>query len=224
MGLVALSSPNQEDGDPRPQTDEFDNRRTTGPTGTASNGQDDDGDDAIDEADEGDPDHIGPYRLDGCSFRKPQLCGTIQSFLAFPGTLTTEADNDPSGPPERRWVWETGADYEITSATGSLAGFAGWSFHALGPELSRVGESELGVQFVLGPPEGQPPCMPPPFPIPDSILVAYFPACLGSEDDRPLGLAYGLVPEPSALLSSTAALGLVAMLARRGRRVAARRL
>jgi hypothetical protein len=111
-------------------------------------------------------------------------------------------------------VWETGADYEITSASGSLADFDGWSFHALGPELSRAEESELGVQFVLGPPE---PCEPS-GPVADSILVRTGPA------GCPIGLAYGVVPEPSALLSGGIALGIVALLAQRGTRDRTRRL
>ena len=157
-----------------------------------------------------------PYRPDGCSFRKPQLCGNVRFLL---GLVATERADDPSGPPRRRWAWETGADYAITSATGSLEDFDGWTFHALGPEVSRSEDAELGVSFVLGPPVEYPPCpgnfLPP---VPQSILIVWRAGCdsvLPSSDDHPLGLAYGVVPEPSVLLSGSVALAALAFLARR---------
>ena len=139
------------------------------------------------EDDEFDPD--APERLDGCSFRKPQLCGAVRNLTS---QLATEAEDDPSGPPCRRWRWETGADHAITSATGSLADFADGTLHALGPERSRVAASELGVSFVIAP-------------------VAAAPEAV-----QPMEL-YG-VPEPSALVSSAIALLAAVCFARRGRR------
>jgi hypothetical protein len=133
-----------------------------------------------------------PLRLDGCSYRKPQLCVRVLEFLTV---LTHELEDDPSGPPGRRWVWETGAEYEIDEATGSLTDLAQWTFHALGPETARVTGPELGVAFVLGPPAEQPPCAGPPFSVPDSPIVVAGTGCdgtLGTLDDRPLGVAYGI--------------------------------
>lgn len=135
------------------------------------------------EGDEFDPD--APERLDGCSFRKPQLCRAVRNLMSL---LTTEAEDDPSGPPRRRWRWETGADHAITSATGSLADFADGTLHALGPERSRVAGSELGVSFVVAPDD-------------DAL-----------EDMHPLEL-YG-VPEPSALASGAIGLAAAACVAR----------
>jgi hypothetical protein len=133
-----------------------------------------------------------PLRLDGCSYRKPQLCVRVLEFLTV---LTHELEDDPSGPPGRRWVWETGAQYEIDEATGSLTDLAQWTFHALGPETARITGPELGVVFVLGPPAEQPPCAGPPFSVPDSPIVVAGAGCdgiLGTLDDRPLGVTYGI--------------------------------
>jgi hypothetical protein len=138
-------------------------------------------------ADEFDP--VDPQRLDGCSFRRPQLCFGVRNLLAL---VATEADDDPSGPPRRRWRWETGADHAITSATGSLADFADGTLHALGPERSRVAGSELGVSFVVAPDDDAP------------------------EDVHPLEI-YG-VPEPSALASGAIGLAAAACVARRAKR------
>jgi hypothetical protein len=164
-------------------------------------------------------DPTDPLRLDGCSFRKPQLC---RSFLHH--AFTEQRADDPGGPPRRRWIWETGADYDVTAATGLfLGGFLGWSLHAIGPEPSRAGDGGEGVLFLLAPPEAQDPCEPPPFPVPDSPFIVEGAGCdgdLGSDDDRPLGVAYGLIPapEPAQLLLQAIAFGTLVLIGRSGRR------
>jgi hypothetical protein len=129
MGLVALSSPNEEDGDTRPEITEFDNRLTTGAMGTATNGQDDDRDGAIDEADEGDPNHIGPYRRDGCSFIVPHLCSSVSAFNAITGLQRNSvraAGNANFG--RRDFLWHGGQDlilrYDKRNVLGFSADFA----------------------------------------------------------------------------------------------------
>jgi hypothetical protein len=155
-----------------------------------------------------------PFRADGCSFAAPYACGSIQAFGAV---LTRELDDDPSGPPQRRWVWETGAEYVQTDlATDDLEGFATWTFHALGPEVSRRDTSdEAGVLFVLGPPDEivEPP---------DSPLVVRGPGAdglPGTADDPFVGVVYGVVPEPSQALLYVAALLAAVGLARSRRRL-----
>ncbi len=168
-------------------------------------------------------DPADPLRLDGCSFRKPQLCRSLlgQSFAE-------ERADDPSGPPRRRWLWETGAEYDVANATGRfLEDFLGWSLHAIGPEPSRAGGAGEGLLFLLAPPEEQPPCEAPPFPVPDSPFVVTSAGCdgdSGTADDRVLGAAYGVVPvpEPTSALLRVLAFGAVAWLARRRRVTASR--
>jgi hypothetical protein len=146
-----------------------------------------------------DPDD--PFAGDRCSFAKPQLCLGTQLLLTH---LARELDDDPSGPPQRRWVWETGAEHlQTDEATGGLEDFASWTFHALGPEVSRRDSSdEAGVLFVLGPPDD-------PGAAPDSPLVVRGSGAdniLGTADDPFVGLVYGVVPEPSQVLLYVAAL------------------
>lgn len=94
-------------------------------------------------------DSARPQRLDGCSQLRPQPCHFVAAMLA----LTRVAlPDDPEAPRYRRWVWESGADYRIDSATGSLAPFAGGTVHALGPSgttLSGV-SSETPILLAFG--------------------------------------------------------------------------
>jgi hypothetical protein len=77
-------------------------------------------------------------------------CGVDGEYLAV---TSVELADDPSGAPRFRWLWETGAQYVVTEATGDLAGFAGWTLHAFGPEVSRAG-GDFGVPFLLADPSG----------------------------------------------------------------------
>jgi hypothetical protein len=131
-------------------------------------------------------------------------CGVQRSTLAF---LTRELNDDPSGPPQRRWLWESGAEYlQTDEATGDLAGLETWTFHAVGPEVPRRDNSdEAGVLFVLGPPDEV--MIPPDSPLVVQGLPGF------------VGLAYGVVPEPSQVMLHVAALLAAVGLARSRRRL-----
>jgi hypothetical protein len=131
-----------------------------------------------------DPDD--PLRADGCSLANPLPCCNVASTL---GLTTRAPEEDPSQPPLRRYLWETGAEYLVTEATGDLGDFLGWTLFAYGPEQSRVSGEEVGVPFFLSPPDPLPP-------IPDSPLIVRHPGpdgILGTEDDNFAGVAYGVV-------------------------------
>jgi hypothetical protein len=107
MFLTAFSQNPALGPDPNLTLREFDTRN---PTFTATNGEDDDDDDEVDEADEGDPDHIGPFRTDGCSYRKAHLCFAVQGFLDFTGVQRNEVRAGGSERFGRRdFVWAMGA-------------------------------------------------------------------------------------------------------------------
>ena len=137
-------------------------------------------------------------------------------FAEYP-FFTRLLDGDPSGLPRERWLWEAGAAYAITEATGDLAAFAGGTAHVLGLEVPRVLPPQcligvcppppptptIGVPIVLVAPESA-------TPDPSSPLVeraAGPDGQLGTQDDTvlPLGFAYGVVPEPGADALATAA-------------------
>jgi hypothetical protein len=120
----------------------------------------------------------------------------VRGLLAY---TTTPLDDDPhaDGAP-LRWVWESGAEYEVTSATGDLAGFApingeSWRLHVFGPELSRVSGTETGVVIFLSPPrDAQGMAL---VPLPDSPLTVRsrgVDQILGNADDPFAGLGYGV--------------------------------
>jgi hypothetical protein len=129
-----------------------------------------------------------PLRHDGCSFANPLACCNPAAMLS----ITTRApEEDPSHPPLRHWLWETGAEYRVTEATGDLEGFLGWTLLAFGPEQSRASGAEVGVPFFLSPPDPRPP-------IPDSPLIVQHPGVDGipdTEDDNFAGVAYGVVQQ-----------------------------
>lgn len=134
-----------------------------------------------------------PFSTERCSLARVQLCFGTQLLR---GHVSAELADDPSGPPPRRWLWETGAEYlQTDGSTSALSAFAGWSFHALGPELSRLAAAgESGVLFVLGPPPGvEPPAQSP--------LILRGPGVdgvVGTDDDPFVGLAYGVGVRPPA--------------------------
>ncbi len=125
-----------------------------------------------------DPDD--PFRLDGCSFANPLACSNVAGTLSIT-TLAPEVD--PSQPPLRRWLWETGAEYLVAEASGDLEDFLGWKLFAFGPEQSRASGAEIGFVFLLSPPDPLPP-------IPDSPLIVRW---TGNGNENFAGVAYGLV-------------------------------
>jgi hypothetical protein len=145
-------------------------------------------------------DPANPFRLDGCSYVKPQLCADVRSLQNF---TTAHLDDDPraDGAP-LHWVWEIGAEFEVTAASGDLSGFApangrSWRLHVFGPERSRVPGTEAGVVLFLSPPRDAQDA--PLLPIPDSPITVRtrgIDAILGTADDPFAGLAYGAVGTP----------------------------
>ena len=129
-----------------------------------------------------------PLRTDGCSFASPLPCCSVAQQLS----ITTRAPGEnASRPPLRHWLWETGAEYLVTEATGELEDFLGWTIFAFGPEQSRVGEAEVGVPLFLSPPDPLPA-------VPDSPLVVIHPGAdgsVGTEDDNIAAIAYGVVTD-----------------------------
>jgi len=134
-----------------------------------------------------DVDDGGP---DDCKPEDPLTCSSVRGLMDM---TTRELADDPSGPPARRWLWESGAEFAPVAdddATGILAGFAGWTPFAVGPEVSRVPGRTFGVPLILVPPASEP-------------AFELLP--------RPLGVAYA-VPEPGAEALGTAALLVVLLL------------
>ena len=133
-----------------------------------------------------DPDD--PLRVDGCSFANPLPCCSVAQQLS----ITTRAPGEnASHAPLRHWLWETGAEYLVTEATGELEDFLEWKLFAFGPEQSRVIGAEVGVPFFLSPPD-------PLLSVPDSPLIVIHPGAdgvVGTEDDNIAGIAYGVVTD-----------------------------
>jgi len=67
-------------------------------------------------------DPAAPYRTDGCSFVKPQLC---EGVTALVGLLANLPPDDPRGLPVLRWIWERGSLARVASAHGRFARFHG---------------------------------------------------------------------------------------------------
>jgi hypothetical protein len=194
---------------------EFD---ATDPSFAATNGFDDDGNGVVDDPGEGNPDLIGPFRKNGCSFIFPSACFGVSNVTTV---ATRELPDDPSGPPVLRWVWETGVEYSIHDASGDLVEFFGpppWVLHAGAVEFPdlppgfeppealspQAAQSPMlfGMGVLLEPPDpiGDP-CLPT-FPVPASpLIVPSPPGCPA------IGSAF-VVPEPSRALQ-----GLVAVAA-----------
>jgi hypothetical protein len=87
-----------------------------------------------------------------CDSSTPEGCDAIAAFYSH---AVTELADDPSGSPRQRWLWETGAQYEITHASGSLAAFAGGVLHAMGPvEPTLTPGAAADVPFLLVAPDG----------------------------------------------------------------------
>jgi hypothetical protein len=125
-----------------------------------------------------------PLSVSGCSLMNPAACVAAQAFLS---ASTRELDDDPSGAPARRWLWESGAEFVVTAASGSLSPFQGWTLHAFGPEESRASGGTIGVPFLLVPPEGV--TMPPASPL---VVISDGTPTPGDETFQ--GVAYGVAP------------------------------
>jgi hypothetical protein len=127
-----------------------------------------------------------PLAATTCSLANPGACAMHRDLLA---ASTRELDDDPGGLPRRRWLWESGAEFTITSASGSLAPFLGWTLYAFGPEVSRASGGSIGVPFLLVPPANTVVAPPSPFiVISDGIPVP--------GDETIQGMAYGVVTTP----------------------------
>ena len=142
-----------------------------------------------------DPDD--PLRTDGCSFANPHPCCNVASTLSLT-TRPLEGDSSDQ-PPLRHWLWETGAEYLVTDATGELEDFLGWTLFAFGPESSRESGAEIGVAFFLVPPDPLPS-------MPVSPLIVSHPGpdgIDGTSDDNFAGVAYGMVSTPTTTPTPT---------------------
>lgn len=123
--------------------------------------------------------------LGTCTLEDPAAC-TLVGDLASLASLA--APDDPATRAPVRWLWEEGAVYQVTAATGELAAYQGWTLFVLGPERSRAGGA-LGVGFVLEPPA--------PAGAPDAPFVVRSLGAdlqLGTADDPVQGVAYGVAP------------------------------
>ena len=126
-----------------------------------------------------------PVRTDGCSLIRPGLCEVV---LRFTAATAVEKEDDPSGLPLLRWIWETGAEFSIDQATDNLAAFLGGRLHAGGPGRSLLQEFDpTGLGFLATLPAGAT--------VPNSPFVlrsAGLDGEVATADDPAVGGAYGL--------------------------------
>jgi hypothetical protein len=94
-------------------------------------------------------DPANAYRTDGCSFAVPQSCSAVRALRSL--AVDPFAD-DPSAPPVRRWVWETGAIYRVTEASGEFAALVGGLLYVPGPLAATTRDAALIVPFFATPP------------------------------------------------------------------------
>lgn len=158
----------------------------------------------------GEFDPFAPYAIGQCSLYTPQDCASVQVFLLM---ATQLLDDDPGAPPARRLLWQAGALYEVTDATGDLAGYAGGTVHALGLERARDDVASFGLPLIL---------------FPSGAVLdpeAAFAVATPSAPEAPtFGLAYATAPEPSAIAVAATSVSAIAFLRWRiGRRSGARR-
>ncbi|MCP5065261.1 MAG: hypothetical protein GY946_01730, partial [bacterium] len=134
-----------------------------------------------------DLDPLDPFPAAGCNLQFPETCNGAVELLS--NSTLTLAD-DPSGPPQRRWLWELGAEYLVAATSGDLAPYQGWSLFALGPEQPRLAGAQAGVAFLLQAPAGTT------VPNTTPFLVRYPGAdgATGTPDDPFRGAAYGETP------------------------------
>jgi predicted flap endonuclease-1-like 5' DNA nuclease len=87
-----------------------------------------------------------PYRTDGCSYVKPQMCAGVQEIQALTSRLAAE---DPTGRPALRFGWQSGGEFAVESATGRFAHLAGGSALASSLAESSTPDAALRVSFAL---------------------------------------------------------------------------
>ncbi len=106
------------------------------------------------EKNEFDPSDAFSTTTGKCSFLQAQFCSAVQTFFSLFSSQDARLlalPDDPFGTPHERWIWEAGAELEITAAGGGLGRFAGGRLFALGLERSRVAgpATDVGVTFLL---------------------------------------------------------------------------
>lgn len=139
-----------------------------------------------------------------CSFATPQYCSSVQHFFVFYMTLLGD---DPLAATTARGIWETGALYAVTAATGALAPYAGGHVHVHGLERARANVARLGIPLVLMPAGAT------------LDPAAPFAAPTPSAPEQPsFGLAYATVPEPASIALALGAVGALVALRLQPRR------
>jgi hypothetical protein len=102
--------------------------------------------DGVIEPQELDAAHV--FRTDGCSYVRPDLCSAVMSNRHL---AVTPLGDDPNGGPPLQWLWEIGAAFDVTSATGDLCRYAGGTVLVSGP-YAEAGPS-TGFSFLVLPSE-----------------------------------------------------------------------
>jgi hypothetical protein len=149
----------------------------------------------------GEFDPAQPMTANRCSYVTPQYCESVRVFFWFTTELLAD---DPSAPPALRFLWEAGAVYDVTEATGDFAPYAGGALHVLGMERARANVAEHGIPVVL-------------FPAGETLdPSAPFAVATAESPELPsFGLAYLTAPEASS--AGIVAPVVLAALARRRR-------
>lgn len=142
--------------------------------------------------------------LPQCSLATPQYCESVAAFLGYSTMLLPD---DPLAPPSARFVWQAGAEYAVTEATGDLAAYAGGSVHVLGLERSRNAAAGLGLPILLFPASGT------------LALETPFAYATASAPTAPtFGVAYATAPEPADAALGACVVACLAALRARARR------
>ena len=150
----------------------------------------------------GEFDPANPLAPGQCSYATPQYCTNVWVLFLF---YTSLFGDDPLAPPTDRAMWQAGALYHVTEATGDLAVYAGGTVHALGLERARAHVAEVGVPLVLFPAAGT-----------LEPTAPFAAATLAAPDAPTFGIAYATAPEPAG--GALVAAALLAALARSRRR------
>ena len=91
-----------------------------------------------------------------CSYITPEPCSHVQAMLSY--TVTPSAVGD--APPTRRWAWESGAEYRVTTASGVFAGVE--TVYAKAPTTAPAESDEdfqMNLLLVTSIPEPAPPLL-----------------------------------------------------------------
>lgn len=138
-----------------------------------------------------------------CSYVQPQYCASVRAFFSL-ATTTQSLDDDPDGSGVH-WIWEAGAEYRVSAASGSFESYAGGRVHVLGVERSRTRRASLGIPVAL-------------FPAPGTVLDPDAPFAMPAADTETgitHGLAYLTIPEPSGAALAAVSIAALTLLARR---------